>query len=147
MAPATIIWRAAIVVPWTDVKGKKSPAEDAGRVFRIPPASAILRPMGERRRVIDAEFEVVGGPLRVGDEHPTQKGWYLTDKVDRHGNTLWYKPPSAFSRWVRRVALVLFCLAMALGILGMFLETPKDENPYRAERLRVLEEARRNPIN
>lgn len=103
--------------------------------------------MGVRPRVIDAEFEVVGGPLRVGDEHPTQKGWYLTDQVDRHGNVLWYKPPSTFSKWVRRVAAALFCLAMGLGILGALLEPPKDENPYRAERLRVIEEATRNPIN
>lgn len=98
--------------------------------------------MGERRRVIDAEFEVVGGPLRVGDEHPIRKGWYLTDQVDRHGNRLWYKPPSTFSRWVRRVALVLFCLMMAAGILGALLERPRDENPYRAEAEKALRDTR-----
>lgn len=70
------------------------------------------------RRIIDAEFEVIGGPLRVGDEHPTKRGWFLTDQVDRHGNTLWYKPPSTFSKWVRQVALIMF-----LGMMGFTLLT------------------------
>lgn len=86
--------------------------------------------MAGKTKIIDADFEVVSGPLRVGDEHPIQKGWYLTDKVGRSGEPLWYKPPSTFSRWVRRAALILFGLLMALGILGALLEPSTDDNPY-----------------
>ena len=86
--------------------------------------------MAGQHKIIDADFEVVSGPLRVGDEHPTRKGWYLTDKVSRKGEALWYKPPSAPSKWIRRVALALFALLMALGILGAILEPSTDENPY-----------------
>lgn len=69
-----------------------------------------------RKSYVDAEFEVVSGPLRVGDEHPIRKGWYLTDKIGRKGEVLWYKPPSTFSKWVRRVALATYFGLMAIGI-------------------------------
>lgn len=77
--------------------------------------------MAGKTKIIDAEFEVVGGPLRVGDEHPIQKGWYLTDKVGRDGNALWYKPPGPVSVWVRRIAWVIYIGLMVIGIGSVFL--------------------------
>lgn len=73
------------------------------------------------QKVIDAEFEVVGGPLRVGDEHPTVKGWYWTGRYDRKGVGLWYKPPGLISRWVRKIALWLYLAMMAIGMGAAFL--------------------------
>lgn len=96
-----------------------------------------LGPMS-RHRVIDADFEVVSGPYRVGDEHPTERGWYFTDKVDRRGNPLWYRPPSGVSRWVRRVALTLFLLMMAGAIVSVFFERPTTEAD-REDARRILE--------
>lgn len=72
-----------------------------------------------RSKIIDAEFEVVDGPYRVGDEHRTRKGWYLTDRLDRHGNPLWYKPPGVFSKWLRRIGYVLWLGPILLGVAGM----------------------------
>lgn len=72
--------------------------------------------MAGKLKIIDADFEVVSGPLRVGDEHPIRKGWYLTDKVGRQGEPLWYQPPSTFSKWVRRSAWVIYLGLMAIGI-------------------------------
>lgn len=68
------------------------------------------------RKVIDADYEVISGPLRVGDEHPTRKGWYLTDQVGADGNALWFKPPGPFSRWIRRIAIFIWIAAVVLGV-------------------------------
>lgn len=65
------------------------------------------------RGYIDADFEVVSGPFRVGDEHPTQKGWFFTDKVGRRGEPLWYRPPGFVSRWVRRIAAAIIVVTVA----------------------------------
>jgi len=73
--------------------------------------------MAGQHKIIDADFEVVSGPLRVGDEHPIRKGWYLTDKVGRKGEVLWYKPPSTFSKWVRRMAWVIYLGLMAFAVI------------------------------
>lgn len=86
--------------------------------------------MAGKLKIIDADFEVVSGPLRVGDEHPIRKGWYLTDKLGKRGEPLWYQPPSPASKWVRRIALILFGLMMAAGILGALMEPPTEDNPH-----------------
>ena len=70
---------------------------------------------------IDAEFEVVSGPLRAGDEHPIRKGWYLTDKLDRKGNALWYKPPGTISKWIRRIGIGVYLGLMGIGMLAVAL--------------------------
>lgn len=69
------------------------------------------------RKVIDTEFEYVSGPMRVGDEHPTQKGWYYTGRYNRRGVLLWYKPPGPISRGIRRGALILFWGMIAFGVV------------------------------
>jgi hypothetical protein len=69
-------------------------------------------------KVIDADFELVSGPLRAGDEHPVRKGWYLTDRLDRFGNQLWYKPPGPISRWIRRIGIILWGLLILGGIVA-----------------------------
>lgn len=73
--------------------------------------------MSKKPLVTDAEFEVVSGPFRVGDEHPTQKGWYYTDKIGRKGERLWYRPPGPISRWIRRLALIAYFSMMAFAII------------------------------
>jgi|GEM_PF-6811732 len=81
--------------------------------------------MGARRReqIIDTGFTIVSGPRRVGDEHPTRKGWFLTDRTDRHGNPLWYKPPGKLSRgfylWGLWTYRLMFGAAVSFGVIGM----------------------------
>lgn len=65
---------------------------------------------------VDAEFEVVSGPLRVGDEHPVRKGWYLTDKIGRRGEPLWFKPPGPISRWIKRLGVIGYVVLMVFGV-------------------------------
>ena len=72
--------------------------------------------------VIDADFEVVSGPLRVGDEHPTQKGWFLTDQVDRRGRPLWYKPPHVAWKIIRTACWVIVGLLVLLACVGVLTE-------------------------
>lgn len=74
-----------------------------------------------RPKIIDAEYEVVDGPYRVGDEHRERKGWYLTDQLDKDGLPVWYKPPGRISRWVRRIGLVMYVGPIILGILAMIV--------------------------
>lgn len=69
------------------------------------------------RRVIDADFEFVSGPMRAGDEHPTRKGWFLTD-IYRKGVRQWYRPPGLISRWIRRIAIVLWLGMILTGIIA-----------------------------
>lgn len=72
-------------------------------------------------KVIDAEFDVVDGPYRVGDEHRERRGWFLTDKIGKHGEPLWYKPPSRVWVWIRRACYAIWFGCIALGVLGMIL--------------------------
>lgn len=72
-------------------------------------------------KVVDAEFEYVAGPMRVGDEHPTRRGWFYTGRRNRKGVLLWYKPPGQISRWIRRIAAGLYLALMALGIISAIL--------------------------
>jgi len=48
------------------------------------------------RNWIDAEFEVIHAPLRLGDPHPTRKGWRYVGSDLKTGATYWYVPPR---RW------------------------------------------------
>lgn len=69
-----------------------------------------------RRKVTDAEFEVVSGPYRVGDEHRVHRGWFFTGHYDRHGIVQWYKPPGPVWRWIRRVLWIVYAVIMLIGI-------------------------------
>lgn len=73
------------------------------------------------RRVIDADVDYVAGPMRPGDEHPVNKGWFYTGRFNRKGDALWYKPPGPISRWIRRIALAIYLALMALGIFAAFV--------------------------
>lgn len=59
--------------------------------------------------------------LQPGDEHPTKKGWFLTDQLGARKEPLWYKPPSRFSVWVQKVAFWLWVGFIGLGIAGVVL--------------------------
>lgn len=52
----------------------------------------------KRPKIIDAEFEVIEGPYRIGDEHRTRKRWYWTGTYSKRGVPLWYRPPR-FNKW------------------------------------------------
>lgn len=54
--------------------------------------------MPKRPKIIDAEFEVIEGPYRIGDEHRTRKRWLWTGHYDKNGVPLWYRPPR-FNKW------------------------------------------------
>ena len=73
--------------------------------------------------IIDADFEVVSGPYRVGDEHRKRRGWYWTGRYDKNGVPLWYRPPARYWRWLRPALLALLYLGipfLALGVPAIF---------------------------
>ena len=74
-----------------------------------------------RPKVTDAQFDYVAGPMRPGDEHPVNRGWYFTGRKNRRGEWLWYKPPGPISRWIKRIALVIYILLMAMGVTAGLL--------------------------
>lgn len=59
--------------------------------------------------------------LRPGDEHPTRKGWYLTDKIGSDNVPLWYKPPHPFWRWFRIGLFTLWAGAILFAIVVTIL--------------------------
>lgn len=77
--------------------------------------------MTRKPLITDAEFEVVDGPYRVGDESREKPGWYLTDKVGRHGEPLWYRPPGLISKWIGRLGWIVYLGLMAFGIIVTLL--------------------------
>jgi hypothetical protein len=68
-----------------------------------------------REKVIDADFELVSGPFREGDEHPDKPGWYWTGRKNAQGEWLWYKPPHPAWRWL------LYAIFPGLPILGLLI--------------------------
>lgn len=66
---------------------------------------------GGRQKPIDADFEVIGGPYRVGDEHRVHKRWFFTGHYDERGVPLWYRPPR-FTAW----QIILIAAFVLLGV-------------------------------
>ena len=56
--------------------------------------------------------------VAVGDEHPTRKGWFLVEQIGRRGEPLWYRPPSRFSVWVKRITTILYFGIIAMGFFA-----------------------------
>lgn len=77
--------------------------------------------MALKPRITDAEFEVVSGPYRVGDENRVKRGWFLTDRVGKRGEPLWYRPPGKVSKWIRRIGIAAYVGCIALGFIAMVL--------------------------
>jgi len=76
--------------------------------------------MSRDRKITDAEFEVIEGPYRIGDEHRTRKRWLWTGTYDSQGVPLWYRPPARFWRWLRPALITLLLLGIPLiGLVGM----------------------------
>lgn len=71
--------------------------------------------------ITDAEYEVVDGPYRVGDENREKRGWYLTDRIGKRGEQLWYRPPGLISKWIGRLGWIVYLSLMAFGILVTLL--------------------------
>jgi hypothetical protein len=72
-------------------------------------------------KTIDADFEIVSGPYRVGDRHPRKRRWRYTGHHGADGVVLWYRPPIVSKAAIRRGAcifgvscLVLFAVSMAV---------------------------------
>lgn len=79
-------------------------------------SSTALRGLRLRWSIRVARSVYVSGPMRIGDEHPTRKGWFYTGKRNRAGVLLWYRPPGPVSRWIRRIGLIGYLTLMAFGI-------------------------------
>lgn len=56
----------------------------------------------EPANITDADFKVVSGPYRIGEEHRREKGWYFTGHYDAAGDPLFMRHP----RWWRRRAMM-----------------------------------------
>lgn len=54
--------------------------------------------------------------LKPGDEHPTRKGWYLTD-MERDGVPQWYRPPSPVWRKIHLAVLIFWGSLIAFGFV------------------------------
>lgn len=59
--------------------------------------------------------------LKPGDEHPTRKGWFLTDQLGPRQEPLWYKPPSKLGVIIRRAAMALYVLMIGGAVLATVL--------------------------
>lgn len=77
--------------------------------------------MGKKPPVTDADFEVVDGPYRVGDENRDRRGWFLTEKTGRNGEALWYKPPGKISKFIRNAGLTVYIGCIVLGFVVMVI--------------------------
>lgn len=75
--------------------------------------------MGREKSFIDADFEVVSGPYRVGEEHRRRKGWYFTGHFDRHGDPIWYKPPPLISRIAAHIYRGMFVAIVVVVVTSM----------------------------
>ena len=70
-------------------------------------------------KIIDAEFEVIEGPYRIGDEHRTRKRWRWTGLYDKRGVPLWYRPPR-FNKWqFAGIGVLVMILGFCLIVAGM----------------------------
>lgn len=69
--------------------------------------------MSNKPLITDAEFEVIEGPYRIGDEHRKRKRWFWTGTFDRKGVPLWYRPPR-FNKWQ-------FALVWIAGLTAAFV--------------------------
>lgn len=47
-----------------------------------------LAPVTKRPKIIDAKFDVVRGLPKVGERHPTRRGWYFTGQHNAIGEPL-----------------------------------------------------------
>lgn len=93
--------------------------------------------VSDAKQIIDADFDVVGGPYRVGDEHRAERGWYFTGRYNSAGHPYFMRHPNWWRRLERkhqrrRTALTTWhgmvlvfgacalalALAQALGIIG-----------------------------
>lgn len=73
--------------------------------------------MQKRSKIIDADFEIISGPYRVGDPHPTKRRWQWTGRYDRKGRPLWYRPP----RFNRYQLAALGFVGMVMSWLALFV--------------------------
>lgn len=79
--------------------------------------------MTPRRPYIDAKFEVIDGPYRIGDRHrsPQLKSWRYTGHRDRFGVPVWYRPPVISRRLILNVAALLLALFVLMAATGVIL--------------------------
>lgn len=59
--------------------------------------------------------------VAVGDEHPTRKGWFLVEELGARGEPMWYRPPSRFSVWMRRVSWAIYAILIGGGAVAACL--------------------------
>lgn len=75
----------------------------------------------DARNTIDADFEVVSGPLRIGEEHPKRRGWRFTGRYDKQGHPLFYSRVRDLRVWMGGITaigwtLVVLVAAATIGL-------------------------------
>lgn len=77
-------------------------------------------------QITDAEFRVVRGPYRAGDESPRHKGWYFIGRFNAQGDPLFIRKPKPY--WRTFQGLVLTGAAVFLVMVGLLaaVETALD---------------------
>jgi hypothetical protein len=72
--------------------------------------------------IIDAEFEVISGPLRQGDRHPKRRSWIFTGRYDAAGDPLFYNRLLDVGWWMgvgQRICA--WAVGIMLGALAIML--------------------------
>lgn len=79
----------------------------------------VSRPERLPPQIIDADFESVRGPYRVGEEHRSEKGWRFTGQYNGAGHPLFLN--SRWLRWrqVRAAAADTYAVAFAVLAFGL----------------------------
>ncbi|MDZ4052412.1 MAG: hypothetical protein U1A07_19135 [Phenylobacterium sp.] len=64
------------------------------------------------QKIIDAEFEVVRGPPKIGEAHPSRPGWYFTGNFDAEGHPLFK------AWWLRAFDNVFAASTLTIAVLA-----------------------------
>lgn len=79
-------------------------------------------------QITDAEFQVVRGPYRAGDESPRYKGWYFTGRFNGDGDPLFIRKPVPYWRSFQGLVFagigIFLLLFVAVGVAGIFIDPP-----------------------
>lgn len=94
------------------------------------------------QKIIDADYEVVGGPYQVGEEHRREKGWYFTGKYNADSDPYFMRHPSWFRRlrfWrelplkIAGVLLVIIVLSIVLALVGESMSAGRTDSTSRRD--------------
>jgi hypothetical protein len=72
--------------------------------------------------IIDADYEVVSGPYRFGEEHRSHPGWYFIGRYDAEGWPLFISKPAPFHKTLSGRTLIGIGALLALVVGGSVFE-------------------------